>query len=138
MGQSEIKREHLRLSESDFPILEEMTKGIMQIILNSFKCEPLQVDTWPYRYLIERNKIQYEFIFSQMGSLTLRLAKSERYRRNPPPIFYISIGKYENVNYVWEDFSATEVSIEKKYLVSSIEASISIYEDSIRDIHKLN
>jgi hypothetical protein len=134
MGQSEIKREHLRLSESDFPILEERTKQIMRVILESFKCEPLHLDTWPYRYLIERNKIQYEFIFSQMGSLTLRLAQSERYRRNPPPIFYISIGKYENGVYVWEDFNASEVSIEKKDLVSSIEASILTYENSIRDL----
>ncbi len=87
MGQSEIKREHLRLSESDFPILEQKTKQVMGVILESFNCESMQSDSWPYRYIIERNKIQYEFIFSQMGSLTLRLAQSERYRRNPPPIF---------------------------------------------------
>jgi hypothetical protein len=134
MGQSEIKREHLRLSESDFPVLEEMTERVMAIILNSFKCEPLQVDTWPYRYLIERNKIQYEFIFSQMGSLTLRLAQSDRYRRNPPPIFYISIGKYENAIYIWEDFSATEVSIDETDLIAAIEASILLYENSTRGL----
>ncbi len=134
MGQSEIKREHLRLSESDFPILEQKTKQVMSVILESFKCESIQNDSWPYRYLIERNKIQYEFIFSQMGSLTLRLAQSDRYRRNPPPIFYVSIGKYENAIYVWEDFNASEVNMGEKDLISSIEASILLYENSIRDL----
>ena len=69
-----------------------------------------------------------------MGSVTLRLAQSDRYRRNPPPIFYISIGKYENGEYVWEDFSATPVSVSKEDLVMAIEKTMKVYEDSIRDM----
>lgn len=132
MGQSEIKREHLRLSESDFPILEEKTKELMQIILSSFFCETLKNDGFPYRYAIEKNSIRYEFIFSQMGSVTLRLAQSDRYRRNPPPIFYISIGKYENAAYVWEDFSASPVDVTKESLVLAIEGSMAVYESSVQ------
>ncbi|MBP7280565.1 MAG: hypothetical protein KBA66_03245 [Leptospiraceae bacterium] len=134
MGQSEIKREHLRLSETDFPILEEKTKELIHLILSSFSCETLKDDGFPYRYAIEKNSIRYEFIFSQMGSFTLRLAQSDRYRRNPPPIFYISIGKYENAAYVWEDFSASPVDVTKESLVLAIESSMKVYEDSTLDI----
>ena len=95
MGQSEIKREHLRLTETDFPLLENKTKEIMSVILGELKSEPLQIDNWPFRYSFEKNNIEYELIFSQMGSVTLRLGQSDRYKRNPPPIFYISIGKYD-------------------------------------------
>jgi hypothetical protein len=134
MGQSEIKREHLRLTEEDFPILENKTKEIMRVILSEMKSEPLQIDIWPYRYLVEKNTIKYELIFSQMGSVTLRIAQSERYRRNPPPIFYISIGKYENAVYVWEDFNASEVNTSGNELVRSMESAMAIYENSIEDL----
>lgn len=134
MGQSEIKREHLRLTEEDFPLLENRTKDIMGVILNELECEPLQIDNWPYRYSVEKNNIKYELIFSQMGSVTLRLAQSDRYRRNPPPIFYISIGKYENSVYAWEDFNASEVNTEGRELVSAMEASMAVYEKSIKDL----
>ena len=134
MGQSEIKREHLRLTETDFPLLENKTKEIMSVILGELKSEPLQIDNWPFRYSFEKNNIEYELIFSQMGSVTLRLGQSDRYKRNPPPIFYISIGKYENAVYVWEAFNASEVNIESKELIASIEKSISVYERSIQDL----
>ncbi|MBK8397858.1 MAG: hypothetical protein IPL26_21795 [Leptospiraceae bacterium] len=133
MGQSEIKREHLRLSEEDFPILEKETKDLMSLILSLYKCEIIQQEVWPYRYGVEKNNIQYEFIFSQMGSVTLRIAKSDRYRRNPPPIFYISIGKYPNGEYVWEDFNASPVSILKEDIFASIESSMQMYESSIQN-----
>lgn len=134
MGQSEIKREHLRLTEEDFPLLENKTKEIMRVILSEMKSEPLQIDDWPYRYQIEKNTIKYELIFSQMGSVTLRIAQSERYRRNPPPIFYISIGKYENAVYVWEDFNAIEVNTSGNELVRSMETAMAIYENSTKDL----
>ena len=134
MGQSEIKREHLRLTEEDFPLLEQKTKEIRAVILNELKCDPIQIDNWPYRYQVEKNNIKYELIFSQMGSVTLRLAQSDRYRRNPPPIFYISIGKYENSVYAWEDFNASEVNTDGKELVKSMEACMVVYENSIKDL----
>jgi hypothetical protein len=63
MGQSEIKREHLRLTETDFPLLENKTKEIMSVILGELKSEPLQIDNWPFRYSFEKNNIEYELIF---------------------------------------------------------------------------
>lgn len=133
MGQGEIKREHLRLTEEDFPILENKTKELMQVILNLFSCEVIESSRWPYRYSIEKNQTHYEFIFSQMGSFTVRLARSERYRRNPPPIFYMSIGKYQQNEYVWEDFNADPVSLVESDLVAAIEHSILTYENSLKE-----
>ncbi|HMV43334.1 MAG TPA: hypothetical protein PK079_20680 [Leptospiraceae bacterium] len=134
MGQGEIKREHLRLSEADFPELESRTKQLMSVILNLFSCEPIQTIDWPYRYSLTKNQNKYEFIFSQMGSFTLRLAQSERYRRNPPPIFYMSIGKYAEKEFVWEDFNANPLSLLESDLVKVIEESIQHYENSVQEI----
>ena len=67
MGQGEIKREHLRLTEEDFPLLEQKTKEIRTVILNELKCEPIQIDNWPYRYQGRKNNIKYELIFFPNG-----------------------------------------------------------------------
>lgn len=132
MGNSEIKRARIRLDESDLINLKERTILLKDLILSSFDTKSIQDQTWPLRYLTERNGTEFEFIFSEMGSVTLRLASSDRYRRNPPPIFYISLGKYSTNEYIWEDLNASEINVEKKSLLNQIEESIKIYESSLQ------
>jgi hypothetical protein len=128
MGQSKINRERLRLEEDDLPKINSLTRDLLQNILNVFSLEVKEGENWPLRYFLNRTHFQYEFIFSQMGSLTVRLAQSERYRRNPPPIFYLSIGKYAKGEYIWEDIQANEVSVQIDSLKTEILNSIENYE----------
>ena len=93
-----------------------------------FSLDTKEGENWPLRYHLNRTDFQYEFIFSQMGSLTVRLSQSERYRRNPPPIFYLSIGKYSKEEFVWEDIQANEVSVQIDSLKEEILKSILNYE----------
>lgn len=108
MGNSKSTKERLNLLEEDFSTLEAETLAIREIILKIFPCDPIQTDSWPFRYLFKQETNQYEFIFSQMGSVTVRIAVNELYRRNPPPIFYISLGKYKE-GFIWENFNAEEI-----------------------------
>ena len=88
---ADIKEHRQSLEERDFPILESMSDKMRLLVLDSFECTPLE-ESWPYRYKVTVNSFDFEWVFSAMGSVTLRVAKSERYRRNPPPIFYLSVG----------------------------------------------
>jgi hypothetical protein len=129
MGESKIERE--RIIESDFPILEEKTKELRSILLEAISVVPLQVESWPYRYQYSYDSYHFECIFSAMGSFTLRLATDERYRRNPPPIFYISIGKYKG-EYIWENGDGEPVSILPNDLKDFLHQSIQKYISSLQ------
>ncbi len=131
MGESKIERE--RIVESDFPILEQKTRELQSSFLEAISVEPLYTESWPYRYQYTVENYSFECIFSAMGSFTLRLAKDERYRRNPPPIFYISIGKY-NGEYIWENGDGEPVSILAKDLEKSLQQSIQKYIASVSKI----
>lgn len=115
---AEIKETRQSLEERDFPILENMSEKMKSLVLESFTVQLIE-GNWPYRYGMVYRDIQFEWIFSAMGSVTLRVAKSDRYRRNPPPIFYLSVGKYSGV-YRWEDGDATEAKFNKEIIIEKV------------------
>lgn len=127
MGTNKEKRERLRLNELDLAKLNSMTRDMESFMLKNFDLKLLH-SNWPIRYLFLKNEIEYEFIFSQMGSFTIRLAKSERYRRNPPPIFYLSVGKYFGDEFIWEDLNGEKVLDPLAEIFSSMEK----YESNIQ------
>jgi hypothetical protein len=115
---AEIKENRQSLEERDFPILETMSLKMRDLILEAF--EVTQIDSsWPLRYRMNYKNGEFEWVFSAMGSVTLRIAKSERYRRNPPPIFYLSVGKYAG-KYRWEDGSAVEIPFSKEVIKEKV------------------
>lgn len=122
---AEIKESRQSLEERDFPILEKMAEKMKSLILESYSCDIIE-NTWPFRYSMRYKEIDFEWVFSAMGSVTLRIAKSERYRRNPPPIFYLSVGKYSGL-YRWEDGDATESKFEKNVIIEKVNNSIERY-----------
>ena len=125
---ADIKEHRQSLEERDFPILESMSDKMRNMILESFECIPLE-ETWPYRYRITVQSVDFEWVFSAMGSVTLRIAKSERYRRNPPPIFYLSVGKYAGA-YRWEDGNAVEVKFLKEEIVKKVKVTLENFFES--------
>jgi len=115
---AEIKENRQSLEERDFPVLETMSLKMRDLILEVFEVTQIE-NTWPLRYRMNYKNGEYEWVFSAMGSVTLRLAKSERYRRNPPPIFYLSVGKYAG-KYRWEDGSAVEILFSKEVIKDKV------------------
>jgi hypothetical protein len=129
MGDSEKEKIRLRLDESDLSILENMTAEAIQFLSNAFNYKINISSEWPKYYHYNHNNISYEFVFSQMGSITFRLSASIRYKKNPPPIFYASIGKYSNGSYVWEDFMASEMNLES--MPGLIQEAMKLYEEGM-------
>jgi hypothetical protein len=125
---ADIKEHRQSLEERDFPILESMSDKMRLLVLDSFECTPIE-ESWPYRYKITENSFDFEWVFSAMGSVTLRVAKSERYRRNPPPIFYLSVGKYAG-GYRWEDGDAVEIKFVKEEIVAKVKNMIHKFLES--------
>jgi uncharacterized protein (DUF2249 family) len=115
---AEIKENRQPLEERDFPILETMSLKMRDLILEAFEVTQIE-NTWPLRYRMNYKNGEFEWVFSAMGSVTLRISKSERYRRNPPPIFYLSVGKYAG-KYRWEDGSAVEIPFSKEVIKEKV------------------
>ena len=63
-----------KIEISDLEQLELMTKDLLQFLQKSFVLKPMQTNNWPWKYLWQKDKLSYEFIFSQMGSFTVRLS----------------------------------------------------------------
>lgn len=122
---AEIKETRQSLEERDFPILEGMSEKMKSLVVDSFTVQNIE-NTWPYRFKMVYKEIDFEWVFSAMGSVTLRLAKSERYRRNPPPIFYLSVGKYSGA-YRWEDGNAIEVKFTRESIIEKVNQSLEKY-----------
>jgi hypothetical protein len=127
MGSSQEKRKRSRITEEDFAILEAMTKELMSALVQTLGAESIQVGTWPHRFQYKRNNFAYELIFSQMGSFTLRPMAEAGFRRNPPPIYYISLGKYEE-GLIWEDLVGTPVTVELEELGQAVRSCIENFE----------
>ncbi|MCB1143538.1 MAG: hypothetical protein H7A24_11380 [Leptospiraceae bacterium] len=124
MGESEKTRQ--LLEERDFPILEKMSLDMKQLIQSHFQLLDTDTEAWPKRYSMKHGDLSLEWIFSAMGSVTLRPPRGEGLRRSPHPIFYLSIGKY-NGTYVWEDLDANEISIEGEKVFDLVKHQIDLY-----------
>lgn len=123
------KRDRVSIDIIDFPILESMAQGLRQEVISLFDHEILEDSKTPYRYKIKSQNNEYELIFTDMGSFTLRPCVSERYRRNPPPLFYISVGKYSDSSFQWEDLNRELVATDKEFLKQAIWDAIKKFEE---------
>ncbi len=99
-----------QFSPDDFPRLMEMAKSAGIWFLEQFPSNDTSenspnwdlAESWPIRWKTTISEVELEFVVSEMGSVTLRLGQSLRYRRNPPPVFYISLGKTKSNGLQWE------------------------------------
>ncbi|TGM26167.1 hypothetical protein EHQ82_04575, partial [Leptospira selangorensis] len=65
-----------------------------------------------------------------MGSITLRLGGIEGNRRNPAPIFYLSLLKKEGIGFQWADPEGNPVSFPNPSILEEVEARVKLYLDS--------
>jgi len=130
MGISQGKREKLHLVAEDFEFLESETRKLLELISGIFPLEKISADSWPFRFLLSASKRKYEFIFSAMGSVTIRPAKDE-FRKHGPPIFYMSISKYGKNEFVWEGPLEVVIAPYASEIDKLIHESIAMYEESV-------
>lgn len=129
MGQSERAREKIEIS--DIPKLQEMTKELRTNILEFYNYEVIEGQQSPFRYKIFYGKNEYEMIFSEMGSFTIRPLVSSLYKKNPSPVFYLSIGKYSSSQFQWEDLEGNPCAISIAILRESINFALENYQKQI-------
>jgi hypothetical protein len=112
------KKERIRPSLEDLPILGEVTLRLLDVIIRNPPKEVSIQNEWdrgfadgPKHLVIEFSdkeknfRSEFELILSELGSLTLRPREGKI-----TPIFYISLAKTGVGEFVWETGEGKEVS----------------------------
>ncbi|PJZ46597.1 LIC_13241 domain-containing protein [Leptospira brenneri] len=86
---------------------------------------------FPIRWTMEKLGQKFEWVVSEMGSITLRLGGLEGNRRNPAPIFYLSLRKSEEEKFHWTDPEGNLVPFPNPSILIEIQNRIRLYLDSI-------
>ncbi|TGL44815.1 LIC_13241 domain-containing protein [Leptospira perdikensis] len=86
---------------------------------------------FPIRWKTEQMGQILEWVISDMGSVTLRLGGLEGNRRNPAPIFYLSLRKSEEGNFFWTDPEGNPIPFPDESIHKDIQKRIQLYIDSI-------
>ncbi|TGL87551.1 hypothetical protein EHQ68_07495 [Leptospira congkakensis] len=101
---------------------------------NSFSKNQLEgneTSEFPIRWMMEQKGQRFEWVVSDMGSVTLRLGDVEGKRRNPAPIFYLSLRKLEEDVFYWTDPEGNPVPFPDPSILIDIQNRIQLYMDSI-------
>ncbi|WP_040507097.1 LIC_13241 domain-containing protein [Leptospira wolbachii] len=86
---------------------------------------------FPIRWKTEQMGQILEWVVSDMGSVTLRLGGVEGNRRNPAPIFYLSLRKKDGGEFHWTDPEGNPVPFPDPSIHKDIQNRIQLYIDSI-------
>lgn len=128
----------IQLELVDFPILSQvagkMAKDIRVLYpvyedtLNTQTTSSKDIEgDFPIRWKSQINDYLFEWVISEMGSMTLRLSEHVRFKRNPPPIFYLSLGKYEGNKYLWEDPDGTPLDLTLDLLKELVNQKVKLF-----------
>ncbi len=117
MGDGRVMEQSQRreLDISDLPKLLEMTLELKTKVLSLFNYQVIEENQSPYRYKIFYNEQEFEFIFSSLGSFTVR-PLSKIFQKKAPPIFYLSIKKNSSSLFQWEEIDSKPFQLEEIYL----------------------
>ncbi|MCB1156600.1 MAG: hypothetical protein H7A25_05615 [Leptospiraceae bacterium] len=122
------QEERHRLKESDFAILEKKTEELIQLLKANLILQEKDTSSWPKRYLWKHKDFSYECIFSGMASLSLRPEPKLEGKKNPAPIFYMSLGKYGEGVFYWEGPDKERIEINTEFLLK-LEERVSYFEN---------
>ena len=121
---------------NDLPYLKEESLRVFQWLVAEYPeigkmMTPIETPEFPIRWKIEKNGQILEWVVSDMGSVTLRLGDLEGNRRNPAPIFYLSLRKSEDTKFFWTDPEGNPIPFPDKSIHKDIQNRIQMYIDSI-------
>lgn len=121
---------------NDLPFLKEESLRVFRWLVAEYPeigkmMTPIETTEFPIRWKIEKNGQILEWVVSDMGSVTLRLGDLEGNRRNPAPIFYLSLRKKEEGKFFWADPEGNPIPFPDKSIHKDIQNRIQMYIDSI-------
>lgn len=140
MGPSKIAIEKYMnsIGLNDLPILRELSIIAYKWLSENFPISDHQTNFDPNSELLFpirwKTKIEgeiFEWVVSDMGSITLRLGGIEGNRRNPAPIFYLSLLKKEGAEFQWADPEGNSVSFPHPSIIDDVKSRVQLYLDSV-------
>lgn len=124
------------LDLNDLPYLKEESFRVFRWLAAEYQDidkmkAPIESPEFPIRWKIEKNGQILEWVVSDMGSVTLRLGGAEGNRRNPAPIFYLSLRKNDKDEFHWTDPEGNPIPFPDPSIHKDIQNRIQLYIDSI-------
>ncbi|XDD47088.1 hypothetical protein AB3N60_03105 [Leptospira sp. WS39.C2] len=123
---------------NDLPTLREFSIIAYKWLLENYpnadnqeKFDPSYELVFPIRWKTKIEVEVFEWVVSDMGSITLRLGGIEGNRRNPAPIFYLSLLKKEGVGFQWADPEGNSVSFPDPIILKDVKTRVQLYLDSV-------
>ncbi|TGM01483.1 LIC_13241 domain-containing protein [Leptospira jelokensis] len=123
---------------NDLPTLKEYSIIAYQWLSENYPKSDHQTNfdpnfglSFPIRWKTKIETEVFEWVVSDMGSITLRLGGLEGNRRNPAPIFYLSLLKIEGVGFQWADPDGNPVSFPNPSVMEDVRSRVQLYLESI-------
>lgn len=122
---------------NDLPYLREESFRVFRWLLAKYpniespKPQTQEPIEFPIRWKTEQMGQIFEWVISDMGSVTLRLGGLEGNRRNPAPIFYLSLRKGEEGKLQWTDPEGNPIPFPDPSILVEIQNRIQLYIDSV-------
>lgn len=131
MESSKTKRERVKIDLEDLPMIQNKTLKLIDDLCTEYELVGLHQNSWPFKYLYIREGQKYEFLFSQIGSFSIRVINSNIPEKFYQVVYYLSVGKYDTKDFVWETPEGKYTDVNLVNLKREIEKTLDIYEDSI-------
>ncbi|GBF50054.1 hypothetical protein LPTSP4_15750 [Leptospira ryugenii] len=121
--------ERERISIADLDIINEIVQKDAKLFLQLYPPiesveEILKESPFKWRFLY--SETVFESLLSEMGSFTVRLAEHHRFKKNPPVLFYVSIGKYSGT-FVWENEDQKRMEMSLATLRDAVQEKLDLY-----------
>lgn len=123
---------------NDLPFLKELSIIAYNWLSENFPKSDNQLNSdpnsevlFPIRWKTKIDGEIFEWVVSDIGSITLRLGGLEGNRRNPIPIFYLSLLKKEGVEFQWADPEGNSVAFPHPSILDDVKSRVQLYLDSV-------
>jgi hypothetical protein len=124
----------VNLEISDIDALSRLSHDAVVLIMSIFPPKNSEISSkireeseFPIRWDFDYKNQLFEWVVSAMGSITLRLGAIDGTKKSQPPVFYLSIGKYEGDRYLWEDLDGNPINNLERQLEKIVLEKINLY-----------
>ncbi len=116
----ELSKPALDWLQTQFPPLYEIEPSVLRSI------------EFPVRFEVKIQDHPFEWVVSELGSITLRLITLVGSKKLPPPIFYLSVGKTSTGDLTWMDIEGNVIPFPSPDIIPMVHDKVKLYLDSIQ------
>lgn len=116
----ELSKPALDWLQSQFPPQYEIESSVLGSV------------AFPVRFEVKIQGHPFEWVVSELGSITLRLVTLVGNKKLPPPIFYLSVGKTESGELAWMDIEGNVIPFPSPSIIPMVDEKVKLYLNSIQ------